>query len=332
MRATLRVVAVLTLASCSGAPSDGEPVEDAGVRRDAGAPFDAGAHFDAGAPFDAGVPRDAGRLADAGSPADGGAPNDAGALPGGSGDSGVRSDAGDPTDAGTEPDGGSVVTWCTGRAEDFCEDFDLPAFTATEWSFTAADGMIGAGLPPGGLVTDQHVSAPNAFASSAPATSVGATLIQIQKSTGSSSSPNHVDADFAFSVRVASLCGGSRMEIARIEGLNPINFQSYGLALIVSSSGTAIELIQASKARVSIPLATALVVGTWVRVVIHLGMERVVTAPPTTGTIAVGSGAPESFSIDQGMGVRPNFKLGLNVTAPSTACEVDYDDVIYDVP
>lgn len=231
---------------------------------------------------------------------------------------------------GGVPETHAPGTWCAGRAALFCDDFDTPAFTAKSWSMTDTKGSSGPGLPPGALDTMNTTSAPNAFTARTPAIAGATSEILRAQSSGAGPDASHVDADFAFAVRVAALGAGPRIEIARIEGLNPITFASYGIALLVSSSGASVELAQGSKAKVVQPLATAPRAGAWSRIAMHLALERTVNGPPTSIVIQIDAGTPETFSLERGMGVRPFFRLGLDVVGPSAPCEVAFDDVTYD--
>ena len=225
----------------------------------------------------------------------------------------------------------SAGTWCADRAEDFCDDFDTPAFTSQWWSMNLTSGVSGAGLPPGALDITNHTSIPNAFTARTPAIAGAASeLLQIQGGGGGSTDASHVDADFAFAVRVEAVSGGPRTEVARIEGVNPITFASYAVALLVSTSGTSVELTQGSQGKVIMALAATPRTRAWSRVTVHLGLERTVFGPPTPVVIQIDAAPPETFAIDRGMGVKPFLRLGLAVTGPSAPCEVAYDDVTYD--
>jgi hypothetical protein len=217
-------------------------------------------------------------------------------------------------------------TWCAGRTEDFCDDFDTPALSSTWWTMDLSNGTGGAGLPPGSLGTTTFTSAPNAFVAKTPAITV-VTPERFQIERGGGPDASHVDADFAFDVRVAAYGGGPRAEIARIEGVNPITFASYAVALLVTASGASVELTQGSQGSSTQALTTAPAVGVWSRVVIHLALERTVNGPPTSLSVQVDAAPAETFSIARGMGARPFYRLGLVVTGPAAPCEVAYDDV-----
>jgi hypothetical protein len=234
------------------------------------------------------------------------------------------------SDGGASNQDHSPGTFCAGRAEAFCDDFDTPAFTSKSWSINDTMGASGTGLPPGGLDTTVFKSAPSAFSAKMPMIAGATTeLLQIQ---GGFSGPDasHVDADFAFEVHIGALGASGRIEVARIEGVNPITFQSYGVALLVSASGASVELTQGSGGSVTHPLVTAPKAGTWSRVAFHLGLERTVTGPPTSFTVTVDGASPETFSLERGMGVHPYVRLGLSVAGPSAPCQVTFDDVTYD--
>lgn len=235
-----------------------------------------------------------------------------------------------PTESGSPPPPVST-SWCRGRSETFCDDFDTPALTSKAWTINDTRGTTRVGLPPDSLDTVNHTSAPNAFVARTPAmASGGVEILEIQGGSAAPEGKSHVDADFAFSVRIGALGGASKVEIARVEGVNPITFASYGLALVVGASGASLELKQGARATVALPLAAAPTTGSWTRVTIHLGMEVVVNGPPTPITIQIGAAPAETFSLDRGMGVRPFYRLGLRVSGPSGPCEVTYDDVTYD--
>lgn len=241
-----------------------------------------------------------------------------------------------PADAGSAatPEGGASAhaqgTWCADRTEGFCEDFDTSAFTSKAWVASDTTGERGAGLPPGALDTTSFLSAPNAFAAKTPAIAGAATeRLYLQ---GSAPGPDavHVEADFAFSLRAAALGAGPRIEVARVEGVNPITFASYGVVLILSASGASLELVQGSQGSNSHALAAAPKTGAWSRVSMHLVLERTVNGPATTVAIQIDASPAETFSIERGMGVRPFLRLGLVVTGPSAPCEVAFDNVTYD--
>jgi len=231
-------------------------------------------------------------------------------------------------------DGGSLQghapgTWCADRTASLCEDFDMPALTSSRWSVNLTAGGGGTGLPPGALDLANYASAPNAFTARTAAIAGASTeTVQIQGSAGAPDA-SHVDAEFAFAVRVAALGASSPTEVARIEGVNPITFASYAVALAVSASGSSLELTQGAQAKLSKPLAAAPRVGAWSRVVLRLGLERTVYGPPVLVAIQIDDAPAETFSIERGMGVRPFLRLGLVVTGPSAPCEVGYDDVTY---
>ncbi len=242
-----------------------------------------------------------------------------------------------PADAGgpATPDGGGASshaagTWCADRTEGLCEDFDTAAFTSKTWVASDTTGDRGAGLPAGALDTASFVSAPNAFVAKTPAIAGAATERLYLQASAPSLDASHVEADFAFSLRAAALGGGSRIEVARVEGVNPINFASYGVALILSASGASLELMQGSQGNNSHVLAAAPQTGAWSRISMHLALERTVDGPATTVALQIDASPPETFSIARGMGVRPFLRLGLMVTGPSAPCEVAFDNVTYD--
>ena len=232
-----------------------------------------------------------------------------------------------PADGGSDAPG--PTTWCTGRPEVFCDDFDWPAFSTKSWSARDLKGDT-AGLPTGSLDTVSYTSAPNAFVARTPALASGAFgLLQILASRPQSKS--HVDAALAFSVRVGATGTASRLEIARIEGVNPIDFSTYAVSLLLSPSGASLELVQGTGGTGGGPIAAAApVVGAWTRITIGLGLEVVVNGPLVPVTVQIGSAPAETFSIKRGMGVSPRFALGLKVSGPSEPIEVAYDDVTYD--
>ncbi|NOU33861.1 MAG: hypothetical protein HOO96_38705 [Polyangiaceae bacterium] len=220
-------------------------------------------------------------------------------------------------------------SWCAGRAEAFCDDLDTPGFTSKWWSVEASNGAGGTGLPPGALDTRNYTSAPNGFTARTPAIPGPMAETQQIKTGGSGPDASHVDAELAFSVRAAALGDGARTEIARIEGVNPITFATYAVALLLSKSGASIDLVQGSQAKVTMPVAAPVRVGSWSRIAIRLGLERTVDGSPTSVVIQIDGAPPETFSMARGMGVRPFLRLGLAVTGPSAPCEVAYDDVTY---
>lgn len=225
----------------------------------------------------------------------------------------------------------SPGTWCADRAEDFCDDFDTPAFTSRWWSMNLTSGASGGGLPGGALDRTNHTSVPNAFtAKTAAIAGTGAEIFQIQSGRSGNTDASHLDADFAFAVRVEAVGAGPRTEIARIEGVNPITFASYAVALLLSPSGASVELTQGSQGSVVKALAASPGARAWSRVTIHLALERTVYGPPTPVVVQIDTAPPETFSIDRGMGVNPFLRLGLAVTGPSAPSEVAYDDVTYD--
>lgn len=231
-------------------------------------------------------------------------------------DSGAALDGGPTGDAGG---GRRPGTWCADHRHDVCEDFDDPSSPVV--------------LPPrGALESSTVVSAPNAFVAKTPAFAANAgDTVQLQLSSAKPpDGQGQVEADFAFDVRVQAEASG-RFEIARVSGVNPIDFRDYGFALVVTAGAASIELRPGSKAPETKPLARAPAPGTWVRVSIHLGMHVVVNGPATSIAVQIGDGAPETFSLDAGMGVRPFLYLGTKVTGPADAFEVDYDDVTYDL-
>ncbi len=245
---------------------------------------------------------------------DAGAGNDASSSSGG-GDASSSSggDSGTPALPGT---------WCADHPHAFCDDFDDPARTKANW---------GTFPPPGGaLDTTSSTSAPNSFTSKTSALAAGAfETVQIQGSSKAPEGKAQVEADFAFDVRV-NVGAGARIEVARVQGVNPINFREYGFSLLVSQTGASIELRAGSAAPETKPLVTAPAAGAFTRVSIHLVMTVVVNGPPTAITVQIGGGAPESFSLEAGMGVRPFFFLGAKVSGPADPAELRYDNVAYD--
>jgi hypothetical protein len=259
--------------------------------------------------------------------ADGGAAEAGASSPGAGG-----SATGDPGTGG--PGTGSTPelaprTWCSGRTTLLCDDFDTPAVTSALWSASDTTGALGAGLPAGALGAI-FASAPNAFVAKTPAIA-GTTTERVQiQSGGRGPDATSADAVLTFSVRIGTLGDASRIEIARIEGVNPITFASYGVALLVSKAGASIELTQGSNAKVTRGLSAAPRPSAWSRIAIHLGLERTVTGPPASFDVTIDAAPPETFAIERGMGVLPFFRFGLETSGPSTPCEVAFDDVTYD--
>ena len=239
----------------------------------------------------------------------------------------------DPDASRLVPDASSdapgPTTWCTGRPEVFCDDFDRPAFSAQNWLTRDLKGDS-PGLPAGGLDTVSYTSAPNAFVARTPALASGAfALLQIQASRPQSKS--HVDAELAFSVHVGAMDAASRLEIARIEGVNPIDFSTYAVALSLSASGASLAFEQGRGGSGGGPIVAAPpAVGAWTRITIQLGLDVVVNGAALPVTVQIGTAPPETFSIARGMGVSPRFALGLKVSGPSGPSEVTYDDVTFD--
>ena len=151
------------------------------------------------------------------------------------------------------PDGHATGTFCAGRTSVFCEDFDTPAFTSRSWTYTETT-MSGAGLPLGALDGATVVSAPSAFTARTPA--ISGTAGARQQLAGPDAL--HVDADLGFAVRIG-------VEIARVEGTNPITFAGFGVALLATASGASLELVQ-GPITLTEPLQTAPRIGAWPRV------------------------------------------------------------------
>ncbi len=246
----------------------------------------------------------------------------------GSSDASADADMPVSVDAGdSHPPG----TWCAEHRHDLCDDFDDPAFTAKTWLISDSLGTSGTGIPPRGALESASVtSAPNAFASMTSALAANAfETVQIMASSTVPAGKDHVEADFAFDVRV-QVGAGAQIEIARVKGVNPINFRDYDFSLLVTQTGASIVLQPGSGGGETHALARAPAIGVWTRITIHLGLNVVVTGPPTAISIQIGDGAAESFSLAGGMGVRPFLYLGAKVAGPADACVIDYDDVTYD--
>jgi len=280
-------------------PNDtGQP--DSGKAKDAGKPSDAGKVTDAGRPTDAGSPKDSGTASDGGSSFDSGAASDSGMT---------------GADAGPG-------TWCDEHPHPFCDDFDDAGRSAAMWTINGSFATIP-------LETASVVSAPNAFASTTPALAANAfATVQIQSVLRGSFGASAVQGHLEFDIRVQA-GASTRTEIVRVQGTNPIDFRSYGFALVVTPVGASIELRPGSAAVTTTALATAPAQGVWTHVSIHLGLN-VVVAQPTPITIQIGQGAPEVFSLSPGMGITPFAYLGAMVSGPADATEIDFDNVTYD--
>lgn len=226
-------------------------------------------------------------------------------------------------DAGTSGPAPTPGTWCAGQTALLCDDFDTPARSEASW--VADDGLVLSSA----ITSIAASSPPNAFfAKTAAISGPTAERSQIKRS---SAGPDalEVNADVTFAVRIGALGTSTRTEIARVEGVNPIDFANHSVALLVSPSGASVEVASGPSTKVT-PLSTAPRAKAWSHVAMHLVLERTVTGPATSVTIRIDDGAAESIAVERGMGVRPFLRLGLAVTGPADACEVAYDDVTYD--
>lgn len=218
-------------------------------------------------------------------------------------------------------------TFCAARSELFCDDFDTPSFAERSW---VIDGSPGLALP-GALSPAYASSPPNAFVSRTPAIADATGLQQqLQRSAGGPDALE-VTADFSFSLRVITLGASARTEVARVEGVDPIDFTSHHVALLLSKGGEE-ALVEVSKGPGIdvVSLLRAPTPNAWSRVTIHVVLERTVNGPATSIAVQIGDAPAETISIERGMGVRPFLRLGLAVSGPSAPSEIAYDDVTYD--
>ncbi|MFO0734637.1 MAG: hypothetical protein U0270_02095 [Labilithrix sp.] len=228
------------------------------------------------------------------------------------------------SDAGATPAPG---TFCAARSALFCDDFDTPSFSERSWVVEGAPNLA----LPGALSPAYASSPPNAFVSRTPAIA-DATGVQ-QQLRRSAGGPDAVEvtADFSFSLRVITLGASPRTEVARVEGVNPIDFTSHHVALLLSRGGAEASIEVSSGPSIDVvSLLHAPPPNAWSRVTIHLVLERTVNGPATSIAVQIGDAPAETISLERGMGVRPFLRLGLAVSGPSTPSEIAYDDVTYD--